>query len=90
MRADAIFGMHHTSTEYVQMDYSGEMYPRQKDSTLLRNAMQHLMVATMVYFVLKQKFGKVDFIRHQCMKTQRTSYGDVPIAISMAELQLAI
>ena len=31
MRANAIHGMHHTYTEYVQMGYYEDVYPRQKD-----------------------------------------------------------
>ena len=31
MRANATYGMHHIYTEYVQMDYYGDVYPRQKD-----------------------------------------------------------
>ena len=31
MRANATYAMHHIYTEYVQMDYYGDVYPRQKD-----------------------------------------------------------
>ena len=31
MRADAIYGMHHTYTEYVHMGDYGDVYPQRKD-----------------------------------------------------------
>jgi hypothetical protein len=31
MRASATYGMHHIYTEYVQLGYYEDVYPRQKD-----------------------------------------------------------
>ena len=90
MRADAIYGMHHTYTKYVQMGSYGDVYPQWKDKRELRNAMLHHMEDIMVFFAPKQTFGRVDSFGHQCMKILRTSYEDAQTARSMEALLLAM
>jgi hypothetical protein len=70
------------------MDYSGDVFPQQKGSRLLRNIMQHPMVDIMVYFAHKRRFGRVDFIGLVYTKTPKISSEGVKTARSMEESQL--
>ena len=67
MRANATYAMHHIYTEYVQMDYYGDVYPRQKDKKKLKNAMQHHMEDIMVFFALRRRSDRMFSFGHQCI-----------------------
>ena len=66
------------------------LYPWKKDKRSYKNAMQHHMEITMVYFAFKRKSGRAVFTGHLCMKIQRTSSEDVQTARGMEGSQFAI
>jgi hypothetical protein len=54
-------GMIRTSSEFVLMDFSGDVYQLRKELRSLKDTTHHHMEDIMAHFALTQKSGRVDF-----------------------------
>ena len=84
------YGMNYTSLESALMACSEDVYRWKKASRSSNDATHHHMVDIMAHSALIQRSGKVDSFGQPCMKTWRTSSGDVEhvrgIGISIQEM----
>ena len=71
------YGMNHTSLESALMAYLESVYRQKKASRSLSDATHHHMEDIMVHSALIRRSSKVDSFGQPCMKTRRTSSGDV-------------
>ena len=71
------YGMNRTSSEFALTTYSGDVYRQRKASRSSNDATHHHMEDIMVHSALIQRSSKVDSSSQPCMKTRRTSSGDV-------------
>ena len=77
MKVISTYGMNHTSSESALMAYSEDVYRQRKASRLSNDATHHHMEDIMGHSALIRRFSKVDSFSQPCMKTRRTSSGDV-------------
>ena len=77
MKVVSTYGMNHTSSESALTACSEDVYRQKKASRLQNDATRHHMVDIMGHSALMQRSGKVDSFGQPCMKTRRTSSGDV-------------
>jgi hypothetical protein len=75
--------MIHTSSEFVQMGYSEDVY-QLKESKSLKDAIHHPMEDIMEHSVHIQRSGTANFSGQPCMKTPRNSSGDAEHVRNMA------
>jgi hypothetical protein len=61
MRVVFTYGMIRTSSEFVQMGYSKDVYQLKKESKSLKDAIHHPMEDTMEHSVHIRRSGNVDF-----------------------------
>jgi hypothetical protein len=78
------YGMICTSSEFVQMGYSEDVYQLKKESKSLKDAIHHPMEDIMEHSVHIQRSGKADFFGQPCMKTPRNSSRDAEHVRNMA------
>ena len=77
MKVAYTYGMNCTSSEYVLMAYSEDVYRQRKASRLSNDATHHHMEDIMGHSALIQKSSKADSSGQPCTITPKTSYGGV-------------
>jgi hypothetical protein len=77
MKVVSTYGIHRTSSEFVLMACSEDVYQWRKALRSFRNATHHHMEDIMGYSILMRRFGRVDSFGQPCMKILRISSGDV-------------
>jgi hypothetical protein len=84
MRVVFTYGMIRTSSEFVQMGYSEDVYQLKKESKSLKDVIHHPMEDIMEHFVHIRRSSNVDFFGQPCMKTQKNSSGNAEHVRNMA------
>ena len=77
MKVVSTYGMNHTSSESALMAYSEDVYRQRKASRLSNDATHHHMEGIMGHSAPIQRSSKVDSFGQPCMKTRKTSSGDM-------------
>jgi hypothetical protein len=62
MKVVTTCGMIRTSSEFVLMDFSGDVYQLRMELRSLKDATHHHMEDIMAHSALTQKSGRVDFL----------------------------
>jgi hypothetical protein len=73
-----------TSSEFVQMGYSEDVYQLKQESKLLKDAIHHPMEDIMEHSVHIRRSSIADFFSQPSMKTPRNSSGDAEHVRNMA------